>query len=380
MRGCVRKLLGAMALMIVAGCQSGTQAPSRADVARDGSESPVIFKFATVGDSRAEPSSPANTAQDEIWLQATGIWSRMSHEIEQQKPQVLVFNGDMIYGYDADAAGVDKQYAFWRGMMAGMMERGTYVLPVPGNHEVQDRVTKAGGGTTKKATVMRENVWRANMGDLILNQPLWRKTTGVPAAAWQIANTPAIGSDGVMSDQRQLSYSFDAGSVHLVVINTDPAGFDASAPVTWLKRDMADAKSRGAKQFFVFGHKMPFTYFPPGKISQKPDGFDERLDIRDAFWEVIEQYGATYFCGHQHVYNASQPTRASGGKAWQVIVGTGGSPLSIKPGQSAGVNDRMYAWAEISVRQSGRVTMLVRGFDESLAQTRVIEQLDISNY
>jgi hypothetical protein len=95
---------------------------------------------------------------------------------------------------------------------------------------------------------------------------------------------------------------------------------------------------------------------------------------------VIEQYGATYFCGHQHVYNASQPTRASGGKAWQVIVGTGGSPLSIKPGQSAGVNDRMYAWAEISVRQSGRVTMLVRGFDESLAQTRVIEQLDISNY
>ena len=39
---------------------------------------------------------------------ATQAWGRMAHEIEQQKPEVLVFNG-------------------------GMMERGTYVLPVPGN-------------------------------------------------------------------------------------------------------------------------------------------------------------------------------------------------------------------------------------------------------
>ena len=165
----------------------------------------------------------------------------------------------------------------------------------------------------------------------------------------------------------------------MTVINTDPTGFDASAPARWLKQDFADAKARSAKHFFVFGHKMPFTYFPPGKSSHKPDGFDERPAVRDAFWEVIEDYRATYFCGHQHVYNASQPTRASGGKAWQVIVGTGGSPLSVKPGQSTSANDRMYAWAEVSVRKNGKVSLVVRGFDETLATTQVIEQLELSH-
>ena len=371
-------LVGAMAVSLAAGCQSAAPITTHADAGVRAAESPVIFKFATVGDSRAEPLAAGNTAQDEIWLQSTANWSRMSFEIEQQKPQVLVFNGDMIYGYGADVAGLDKQYAFWRGMVAGMMERGTYVLPVPGNHEVQDKLPKTSGGTIKKASAMRENTWRANMGDLILNQPLWNRITGQPATAWRITHAPAIGTDGITTNQQQLSYSFDSGIVHMAVVNTDPAGFDASVPVQWLKADLADAMARGAKHFFVFGHKMPFTYFPPGNSPQKPDGFDERLDVRDAFWELIEQYGATYFCGHQHVYNASQPIAARGGKAWQIIVGTAGSPFSIKAGQSTNRNDRMYAWAEVSVRQNGKVSLVVRGFDEKLAPTRVIEMLEIS--
>ena len=376
-------LLGAAVVVLAAGCQGDAQksppSAAAAAIVSRATDSPTIFKFVTVGDSRAEPLRPGNTAQDEIWLQSTAIWSRMSHEIEQQKPQVLVFNGDMIYGYGADAAGLDKQYAFWRGMVAGLMERGTYVLPVPGNHEVQDKLPTAAGGAIRKATPMRENAWRANMGDLILNQPLWGKITGQPATAWRVAHTPAIGTDGITTNQQQLSYSFNVGAIHMAVVNTDPVGFDASAPVQWLKKDLSDAKSRGAKQFFVFGHKMSFTYHPTGNASHRPDGFDERVEMRDAFWALIEQYGATYFCGHQHVYHASQPTLASGGKAWQVIVGSAGSPLSIKPAQSENPNDRMYAWAEVSVWQNGKVSMLVRGFDEKLGATRVIEQIDLSN-
>ena len=375
-------LLGAAAVVLAVGCQSGNQQSSSAAttaIISPASDSPIIFKFVTVGDSRAEPGHAGNTAQDAIWLQSTAIWSRMSHEIEQQKPQVLVFNGDMIYGYGADAAGLDKQYAFWRGMVAGLMERGIYVLPVPGNHEVQDKLPTVAGAAIRKASVMRENAWRANMGDLILNQPLWGKITGQPATAWRVAHTPAIGTDGITTNQQQLSYSFDAGVVHIAVVTTDPVGFDASTPVQWLKKDLGDAKARGAKHFFVFGHKMPFTYHPAGNAPQRPDGFDERVEMRDAFWEVIEQFGATYFCGHQHVYHATQPTRASGGKAWQVIVGTAGSPFSITAAQSKNANDRVYAWAEVSVRQNGRVSMLVRGFDERLGATRVIEQVDLSN-
>ena len=56
-----------------------------------------------------------------------------------------------------------KQYAFWRGMVADLMETGTYVVPVPGNHEVQCK------RCSKTAQVQNENAWRDNMGDLILD-------------------------------------------------------------------------------------------------------------------------------------------------------------------------------------------------------------------
>jgi hypothetical protein len=126
---------------------------------------------------------------------------------------------------------IDRLYAFWRGMMAGLMERGTYVLPVPGSHEVQVPMPLAEGGTKKLAQVTHENACRENKGDLILNRSLWNKATGVAATTFNIENTPVCGTDGITTDQRQLSYSFDTKNIHIAVINTDPVGFDESAPV-----------------------------------------------------------------------------------------------------------------------------------------------------
>jgi hypothetical protein len=370
-------MVAVFVLAVLAGCQTVGQgvvvqtAPARAQVVAP--ESPVVFRFITVGDSRQEPKRAGNTAQDEIWLQATAVWSRMLHEIERQKPQALIFNGDMIYGYTHDMATIDRQYAFWRGMVAGVMERGIYVLPVPGNHEVQVPTARPEGTTIKLAQVTHENAWRANMGDLILNQPLWQRAARMPATAWDVNNAPVVGTDGISTDQRQLSYSFDSGKVHISVINTDPVGHDESAPVQWLAGDLAAAKARGARHFFIFGHKPAYTYFPTLNAEAeasakksgkgKEDGFATRAVLRDRFWDVIEAYGATYFCGHQHVYHASQPRRASGGKAWQVIVGSAGSPLTVKAGTSTDPADSMHAWAEVSVRADGSVAAEVRGID-----------------
>ena len=370
-----------IALALVAGCQSRGELPSPGHVEFAPTEkianvdSPVIFKFATVGDSRAEPNAPENTRQDEIWLQSTTAWARMLHEIEQRRPQALFFNGDMVYGYRKDLAALDREYAYWRGMVAGFMERGTYVIPVPGNHEVQWPVTLPDGSAAKLAQEVKERAWRANMGDLIIDPARWRKLTGVALHAWNVDHAPAKTSDGgtdeITTDQRQLSYSFDVEAIHFAIINTDPVDHDASAPVAWLRQDMAAAKLRGARHFFVFGHKPAFTYFPAGTGKSKLDGFDVRPAVRDAFWDVIGKYEATYFCGHQHVYHASQP---HGGKAWQVIAGTAGSPFSIKPGQSARAEDRVYAWVEVAVHQNGNVILQAWGFDEKLGATRLIER------
>lgn len=344
-------------------------------------EDPVVFHFDTVGDSRQAPGDAGLTAQDAIWLQATKVTSRMMREIQTGHPQAFIFNGDMIYGYSEDCAALDKEYAFWRGMMTGFLETGTYVLPVPGNHEMQIKRKDENGKTRKVAVLSSELAWRANMGDLVLNEGLWRELTQQKAVAWSVDNAPVVGTDGVTTDQRQLSYSFDSGSVHLAVVNTDPVGFDSSVPVEWLKADFEAARKRGAKHFFVFGHKMAFGYVPDKRDPKAADsetGLDHRLAVRDAFWDLMESYGATYFCGHEHVFHAEQPRKNAGGKSWQVIVGSGGSPFGVKPEETTKASDREYAWADVAVHASGRVHVKIQGFDEAFGPTHTIQEWDMS--
>ena len=371
--------------------ERGETAGDRDDDRRD----PVVLSFSTVGDSRQDPATPDPTilpisGQDAIWLQNTKAWTRISRSIEHQQSSLLFFNGDMIMGYGhaivpSDATTVSNvvnsdlvkfytQYAFWRGMVAGMMEVGTYIIPVPGNHETQSKPLG------KKAQVANENAWRANMGDLILDHSRFLNLFGEqPTNSNVLNNGPA---DSLSSDQSQLSYSFDFRGSHFVVINTDPVGKDSHAPVNWLASDLQSAQARGVKRSFVFGHKPAFTYYSgsvvppspalplPGKVS----GLDADLPARDAFWNVIEQYGATYFCGHEHIFNMAQPTVANGGKAWQVLVGSGGSPFEAAPTDpTVNLTDRYYAWATVKIHRSGKIKITAYGFDDQFGPTRVLQ-------
>ena len=343
----------------------------------------VVFHFTTVGDSREEPALVKLSEQEMLWIQNTKVLARMIREMQAEKPHALFFNGDMIYGYSQDRAVLDRHYAYWRGMVATLMEAGTYVVPVPGNHEVQIKVKDVSdpkGKEIKTAVVESENAWRANMGDLIFNQTRWAAMTNLPSSGWNIDNAPQIGVDGITTDQRQLSYSFDVGKIHFAIVNTDPVGFDDSVPVKWLEADFAAAKQRGANRFFVFGHKMAFTYTPEKQKALKNPGaagFDARLEIRDAFWNVIEAYQAVFFTGHQHVFHAHQPRKDSGGKAWQVIVGSGGSNFAFKKGVSDNPNDYYFSWADVLVFADNTVRIKILGFDENYGPTRVISTWDI---
>jgi hypothetical protein len=129
--------------------------------------------------------------------------------------------------------------------------------------------------------------------------------------------------DGLTTNQSQLSFSFDFRGSHFAVINTDPTGKDSHAPTAWLDMDLAAAVARGAQQFFVFGHKPAYTYYYGAvtPLPATPAGLDNDVAGRDAFWDVIEKYGAIYFCGHEHVFHISQPRAGDAskpGKAWQV--------------------------------------------------------------
>ena len=393
---------------------------------------PVILSFSTVGDSRLDPTKDDSTqkplnAQDFNWLQNTKAWSRIMREISAKKPSLLFFNGDMIMGYgnaalpaslpasvtdymNTDLARYYTQSAYWRGMVAPMIETGTYVVPVAGNHEVQCRsgVVSVGSGVTlgvpantqwanitckdvngspatgKIGMAVNEDAWRANFGDLIvdqtrLNNILAPKGLAVTNVTGTTAATAPVSPDAV-TDQSKLSFSFDIGTSHFVVINTDPAGNDTTAPNAWLATDMSVASSRGAKNFFVFGHKPAYTYVTPGvAVGAGLDGNPSGTANRDAFWAIMEQYKATYFCGHEHIYNIMQPTKNAGGSAYQVLVGSGGSGFDVASAAAGNLaTDRFYAWANVKIFQSGKVTLEAYGFDATYGPTQLLNVLTLA--
>lgn len=365
--------------------------------------SPVVLTFSTVGDSRQDPVSydqasvgATLSGQDAMWLQNTKAFSRIMRTIQTQKAGMLFFNGDMIHGYGwagfgytsnlassaitgpvapatvADIVNSDllktyQQYGFWRGMVAPLMETGTYVFPVAGNHETQ---CKACG---KKAKVENENAWGANMGDLIIDAA--RFTSILGSAPLNVSYGPAIGlsPDGLITDQNKLSYSFDFKNYHFVVINTDPVGSDTKAPTLWLANDLSAASARGMTKMFVFGHKPAFTYQYLAASTVAAAGLDANVSARDAFWNVIEQYNAVYFCGHEHTYNISRPL----GGAYQVLVGAGGSPFDAKVVDVTKnpATDRSYSWATVKVHADGGVDILGYGFDQNFGPTQLYDQV-----
>ena len=397
---------------------------------------PVVLSFTTVGDSRQDPASPDATqlvngkltGQDAHWLQNSKAWSRIMREVTAKKSNLLFFNGDMIMGYgnagattgtdvntvvNSDLVKHHTQYAFWRGMVAPLIEAGTYVVPVPGNHETQcksvatttvsattgltipavvcgtlvtdakgnfvDSLASVNGG--KNAIQVNEEAWRANMGDLIVDATRLNANLPGGLTVSNVDNTDHASTDGLSTPQNQLSYSFDVGSSHFAVINTDATGADSTAPNAWLAADFAAASGRGAQHFFVFGHKPAYTYDFVGN-NGKAGGLDAVPAKRNTFWSVIEQYGATYFCGHQHTFNMRKPVKADGSQsnAWQVVVGSGGSPFDVKPGvANQQPYDRHYAWANVRVFQSGKVQIDAYGFSDAFGATKLLQSATLAH-
>lgn len=406
---------------------------------------PIVFSFVAVGDSRQDPKAPDPTTllavnpatgsgapsttgtllpQDAQWLQNTKAWSRILRTVQTQKANLLFLNGDMIMGYgraivptawqsnpptQSEVASSDlvqfyTQYAYWRGMVSHLMETGTYVLPVAGNHEVQCNSANQPAGTAncrsgKSAYVENEDAYRANMGDLINDLQTnvrFQNVVGAPArnvTGLSAATAPNSTTDTIATNQAQLSYSFDVatagGLLHFAVINTDPVGNDSHAPTGWLSADFANAKARGAAKFFVFGHKPAFTYNylagTGGTVAA--GGLDVDANARNAFWSVITKYKATYFTGHEHIMQIDQHADATNtypGTPYQVLVGSGGSPFEYKligPCPSCveptftKASDRYYAWATVRVHQSGAVSLEAYGFNDSYGPTQLLQSI-----
>jgi hypothetical protein len=67
------------------------------------------------------------------------------------------------------------------------------------------------------------------------------------------------------------------------------------------------------------------------------------------------------------------------GKAWQILVGSGGSPFEASQ-TDVTVNPktgRTYAWATVDILRSGKVKIRAYGFDDQFGPTRLLRSVTL---
>jgi hypothetical protein len=67
------------------------------------------------------------------------------------------------------------------------------------------------------------------------------------------------------------------------------------------------------------------------------------------------------------------------GKAWQVLVGSGGSPFEASPTNAtvSPETDRDYAWATVKIYRNGKVKIRAYGFDDQFGPTHLIQSITL---
>ena len=206
--------------------------------------------------------------------------------------------GDVVMGYTNDTVALATQLRGWKSIYysSPIATSGIKVVVVAGNHETQD---KAAG---KKSYIAAERTYIREMDSFILGN-----------------NGPGIGgADTLITDQSKLTYSFNYGCDHFIIIDTDPVGKDARVPYNWIANDLKNARNNNARHIFAFGHKPAYSSY------LKPlDGLEAYVPPRDSFWKYMELNNAlAMFAAHEHVWDTIHPHPS---KTWQIIAGNGGS-------------------------------------------------------
>jgi hypothetical protein len=231
----------------------------------------------------------------------------------------VLFPGDLVYGeYGSLRPGaLPGQLTHWRSIMAPIYTGDFYGVKVyasPGNHEIWDN------RSTPEVEAARETVWRSVFSDLPTNGP---------------------------KGETFMTYSFDFGNAHFVMLDTDRAGNRHTVNLAWLAADLAATK---AEHIFVFGHEPAF----PVNL-HKGNSLDTFPDRRDEFWALLARYRVgIYFTGHEHLYNHQEVNGVH-----QVIAGTCGAPIY------KGSGGEFYHYALVTV-DGAKVSVDI--IDNNLAQ------------
>ncbi len=162
-------------------------------------------------------------------------------------------------------------------------------------------------------------------------------------------------------------YSYDLGTWHLVVLNSNIDVSAGSAQEQWLRADLASHPKRCV---LAYWHHPLFSSSRRGKVAMKP------------IWQALyEAKAEIVLAGHDHVYERFAPQTPDGAAdsargIRAFVVGTGGAGLDrfrtmaanseFRYNRTHGVlrlvlNDGTYQWEFIAMRFPGRMRVIDSG-------------------
>ncbi len=329
-----KRFLLAYVVCCVLGCRDA-DSPSFPPTASANALGPAEpgYAFVVIGCNRVDKADTAGDPSTANLVQLARTFQDIA--ALPQHPKILFFAGDLTLGYTSDTVQLAKELQAWRDLYEAspLARSGVELVPVPGNHEVQNE--------SKIAYAAAERTWLRVMG------PYIRHGGNGPTAG---------GLDSLATDQSWLTYSFDYHDTHFITLNTDPVGRDWHVPTHWVATDINSARAAGAKHIFAIGHKPAYPY-----PTVPTDGLSKYQTSRDAFWAALVQGGAeAMFSAHNHVYYRTQPIA---GTTWQVIAGNGGSSLETTIDLSIPSSGKYYGFVVTTVMTDGRVYVKSYGRD-----------------
>lgn len=383
--------------LALTGCWGGLSAPVSGGVRRPGSirddnrpgshhrfvirggvataGNPVVFSFVFFGCNRLDGGSlkdyeksvgPDASTANINWINQhfadAAILTTLDSSITEA-PSYLFFCGDLVKNEEDDqAATLKSQLAAWTPLWTASTlyaNDKTYLVPIVGNHEML--IASNSGQEFLPATSSNDAAWLS----WISSNTLFPTNETINAGP----NTSNGNADKLASSyESQMSYSFDVGDLHFVILNTDaynnymsPAqGADAVGwiPINWLTSDIQAAQANAnTSLIFIFGHK-PIIPTSPNVVTDSTSIYNYSDDNQAKAFQSLMQSNSKvvgYFCAHAHRWQfSSLAASGSNPQPVQVIAGNAGSPLegSWAPGGALG---QYFGMTAVKVFQDGTV-------------------------
>ena len=295
------------------------------------------YTFVVIGDDRVDAKDTTGNPAT-INLQN---FKRILNDIALEKitPRYLFVNGDLVYGHTnaADTARLAKELTEWIKVYEAspLPARGVKLVAIPGNHETCD-----GEQPQQKAIAGNEAVFVRVMNNYIAGNNGPHATGLVP------------GTDSLTTDQSRLTYSFNYGGNHFVILNTDAVGRESRVAWHWLKQDL-DTTRKKYLHTFVFGHKPPYSPVPKSEVAM-----ENYKANRDSMWAAIEKNNVDFYFGsHFHMWDTVHP---HGNKTYEVICGNAGA--NTYAADKGGWINPYYGYTIVAIYNT-TVRIISKGFD-----------------